>query len=66
MLILLLAFSNTGCAVFAMSGTGSSPYLLIPLGLGAAYVGERRIKADRGGAVGWTLRILGLILFLLG
>ena len=39
---------------------------LVPMGLGAAFVGDRRIKATDGGIVGHGLRILGVVLFLLG
>ena len=65
-LLVLFALLNTGCATFVGSGEGGAPYLFGAMGLGAAFVGEKRIKANNGGALGWTLRILGIVLFLIG
>jgi hypothetical protein len=65
-LLAVVALGPSGCARFLASGEGNSPYFLIALGVLAAFFGERRIKADGGGAVGWTLRIIGIVLFLLG
>ena len=61
-----LALCNNGCAAFVSSGKGNAPYLLVPLGLAIAYFGEKNLKANNGGALGWSLRIIGIALFLLG
>lgn len=63
-LFLLLVLCNNGCVAF-VTPHHNMPYLLVTLAIVSAHFGERRFKANNGGCLGWTLRIVGIALFLL-